>query len=449
MKSSTRPLANFPCLAVMAALFHLGIFGGRICAQTSHNPQPMATAQLSEWLQPDAGKSVHSTLTFLSDDTVALLLCGDRVANCRLAVLQISNGRINTVAHKDLGQLPYNQVAIDSLKHENYTAEQVASFTASMEEATRYGLYRYGSGFVVRPFDFYTPTVQWYSRDLSVNDQIPNPDLISRAGGAVASRIRDTVPYVTWTIYRVSSSVPPATQEVRVVSNLLALSDDELAAPEPVKLESARPDHPAPVKVQIQTLDGQVLDSAMGLGETAYYFGDSSKENVLGRADFMEFAKGGQFYLPDWSGRDEIVNAEGKRLMSFRPPGVWQGNDRHGWAADGSRLLYDRYTQLASLGRRIEEDAVLVPLVPIVLYTGGALYFPAPVLPENKNHEEVVRVFDTASGKTCFEWISQNNDLDSLREYHADISPNGQHVAVLTPSKLALYDLPASCMGHN
>jgi hypothetical protein len=62
---------------------------------------------------------------------------------------------------------------------------------------------------------------------------------------------------------------------------------------------------------------------------------------------------------------------------------------------------------------------------------------------EDVNHEEV-RVIETATAKTCFQWQSFFPPTLS-RKKSAAISPSGELVAIAVRNKLSIYRVPADC----
>jgi hypothetical protein len=63
--------------------------------------------------------------------------------------------------------------------------------------------------------------------------------------------------------------------------------------------------------------------------------------------------------------------------------------------------------------------------------------------PEDVNHEEV-RVFDTVTGKACFDWQRSFSATYSQVRSGA-ISPSGEFVAIVARDKLLIYRLPVVC----
>lgn len=126
----------------------------------------------------------------------------------------------------------------------------------------------------------------------------------------------------------------------------------------------------------------------------------------------------------------EIRNFHGKVLRKLRPPGRALG-EKTKVSTDGSRLLYDSFTRRVGLAQTIKDDALLLPTMG--MEADG--WVP---------NGEVVRVTDTGTGKRCFEWYRKENLLSPFED-HADISPSGRLVAIMTRGKLAVFSLPDAC----
>lgn len=127
--------------------------------------------------------------------------------------------------------------------------------------------------------------------------------------------------------------------------------------------------------------------------------------------------------------RVELRGFDGRVLRKLDSEDGW--GFREGQTSDGSRLLYDRYTRHVSTAQRIKEDATAIATMGM------------GVGDEEANGEKV-RVIDTANGKQCFEWESTTGIL-LAGDYHADIDPSGQLVAIMTRSDLKVYRLPKDC----
>lgn len=372
------------CKATALALILSFFFVGRARAVTdkssaSTDAHPIATAQFGYFVLPEQkGTQVHSTLAFISDDALALLLCPPNLAsNCQLVVLQLSGGHIEVLAHK----------------------ADVYSGTV---------LFGSSEGLVFDPHLYGQPT-RLYSRDLSTDDQFPDPGSISLrislSGGTIAvwtkpSRSRQDS---RWTIYRVRSLPSPTVEKIKdVVGDLQAVGDDELV----MRVGDT---------IQTEMMDGKVVGS--------FQVKPRSKDETD-----IEFAGKDRLYVATWH-HDRIVDLNGKELVKLRAPDGW--GFRHGWSADGSRLLFDHYTRKVPLLQSVGEDILAVSTLGV-----GAV--------DQDDNGEAIRVLDTVTGKTCFDWKDPKHLIDAGR-YHADISPDGRLVAVVVEGTLTIYALPDSC----
>jgi hypothetical protein len=126
---------------------------------------------------------------------------------------------------------------------------------------------------------------------------------------------------------------------------------------------------------------------------------------------------------------DQVIDFHGKELTQLPRRDGW--GFRYGQALDGSRVLFDIYTRRISLLQRAYE--FLESLVSLGM---------GPMIDSNG---ETIRVVDTTRGGICFELDSPDRLFGRPGEYHADISPSGRYVAVVTPSALSVYRLPSSC----
>ena len=122
------------------------------------------------------------------------------------------------------------------------------------------------------------------------------------------------------------------------------------------------------------------------------------------------------------------ANGSFKRIAQTQEASRWGGRS----SADGSRRLLDfserklpRFQQLLESLRTIT-----------TLGMSG---------PEDSNRE-VVRVIDTVTRKSCFEW-HRSFPMTWNRGRFATISLSGEFVAITTENKLSIYRLPAVCEG--
>ena len=100
--------------------------------------------------------------------------------------------------------------------------------------------------------------------------------------------------------------------------------------------------------------------------------------------------------------------------------------------SEGSRQLIHLNDRKVSRPQHVFDDMRAV-------WTVGMIY------PEEVNRE-IVRVVDTATRKTCFEW-RQTFPMTGLRRRSAAISPDGQLVAIEEGNSLAIYEIPLVCGG--
>lgn len=140
-------------------------------------------------------------------------------------------------------------------------------------------------------------------------------------------------------------------------------------------------------------------------------------------------------------GKDMILFNDGRHpeIRDFNGKIIHKIHKLDGWGhlsrttLDGERVLFDQETRHVSTKQSIAEDAMLL------LTAGMAADDFAP-------NGEMVRVVDTNTGSTCFEWTSKDGLL--LTGHHADINPSGTLVAILTHNLLTIYRLPESCTSN-
>jgi hypothetical protein len=202
-----------------------------------------------------------------------------------------------------------------------------------------------------------------------------------------------------WTVFRLAHEMPT----IRKGSGqLLSVSDDVVV----FRLDDA---------IRIETQDGRLLGSI------------PVPPNTKG-APIAEIAGRGRLFL-DFSGKTRIVDFNGKEIASIHRPYGW--GFRHGWSADGARVLFDHYTRAASLAQR-------------AIDAFGSIFVPVP----EEDNGETVRVIDTATGAVCFSMESKGRLFGPSGQYHADLSPSGRLVGVATQTELTVYSLPEKCTGN-
>jgi hypothetical protein len=116
-----------------------------------------------------------------------------------------------------------------------------------------------------------------------------------------------------------------------------------------------------------------------------------------------------------------------KRIAPSKRP-QWGGKS----STDGSRKLFDFGERKIPRFQHLLES----------LHTITTLGMSAP---EDVN-SEVVRVIDTATRSSCFDW-RRRFPMDWRRGRFATISPSGEFVAITVKNKLSIYRLPPVCEG--
>jgi hypothetical protein len=101
-------------------------------------------------------------------------------------------------------------------------------------------------------------------------------------------------------------------------------------------------------------------------------------------------------------------------------------------SANGSRMLFDFNSRTVPMMQHLRESVGTI----ITLGMSG---------PEDVNRE-VVRVIDTATRKSCFEW-HRSFPMTYSRARSAAISPSGEFVAIIVGANLSIYRLPTVCEG--
>jgi hypothetical protein len=167
---------------------------------------------------------------------------------------------------------------------------------------------------------------------------------------------------------------------------------------------------------RVETLDGEPLGSfsqASGAKGTYVSAGPLGKDKL---------------YLDDCK-NVRIVAFDGSTLLKLhRRKGCSIGETSS--ATDGKRILLD-YTErnVSGLRRVVEGIQNLATL--------------GMVEPEDFNTERVT-LFDTDTGKSCFEWQCDfRMTYSQIRS--AAISPSGKFVAIVSNGKLSMYSLPPDC----
>lgn len=236
-----------------------------------------------------------------------------------------------------------------------------------------------------------------YSSDLSASRELPKdmPWLLSPSG-ELAARGSDS----SWKVYRFTEGLE-LLREVR--GRILFLSENVLLI-QGRKL------------MRVETLDGKPLGS-FSTPSDGYYFAATLGSDRL----WLDDAK-----------IVRIADFNGRIFLKFRP-GKDCGRDDLSPSSDGGRVLLDCNNHKSSGLKHVLESIQTVT----TLGMAG---------PEDVNHEEV-RVFNTATGRACFEWQGSFPATYAPHIRSAAISPSGDFVAIVSKSKLAIYRIPTNCQG--
>jgi hypothetical protein len=263
---------------------------------------------------------------------------------------------------------------------------------------------RFDSGVSLHPasegrilvFQSLSPTVL-YSADLSTVNELPKnlSRFISPSGKTVAEWARGS-----WKLYRLSDQLEPlreGTGDLQSVSDEVVLIQDRKV-------------------MRVETLDGKQLGSfSVPSAAERYYASTGSVGN-------------NKLYLDDCNSV-RIVDFSGRTLLKMHPRKGCSFHDTSS-SADGRRMLFDFTNHKASGLKHVLESVQTVT-------TLGMMG------PEDVNREEV-RVFDTVTGKACFNW-HRSFPATYSQVRSAAISPSGEFVAVVEKDKLSIYRLPADC----
>ena len=240
-----------------------------------------------------------------------------------------------------------------------------------------------------------SPTVL-YSADLSTVHDLPKH--LSRFFSPSGKTVADWAPG-SWKLYRLSESLEPlreGTGNLQSVSEEVVLIQDRKV-------------------MRVETLDGKQLGSFSLPSEAeGYYASAGSLRNKL--------------YLDDCKSV-RIVDFEGRTLLKMHPRKGCSAGDTSS-SADGRRMLFD-FTdhKVSGLKHVLESVQTLTTL--------------GMIGPEDVNREEV-RVFDTVTGKACFDW-HRGFPATYSRVRSAAISPSGEFVAIVAKDRLSIYRLPTDC----
>jgi hypothetical protein len=234
-----------------------------------------------------------------------------------------------------------------------------------------------------------------YSADLSTAGDLPRLRRVSWSGKTVAETARGS-----WKLYRLTDrleSLGGGTGDLRSISDEAVLIQDGKA-------------------MKTETLDGRRLGAFSVSDEVQGFHAALLGNNKL--------------YLPDCRTTVRVVDFEGKTQLKIHQRGLCALGDVAS-SGDGRRLLFDVNDHKTSGLRHVLEN--------IQAITSFGM-----VGPEDLNREEV-RVLDTVTGRTCFNWY-RNFPMTYSQVRSATISPSGELVAIVAEDKLSIYRLPAVCV---
>lgn len=237
-----------------------------------------------------------------------------------------------------------------------------------------------------------------YSSDLSESLNLPVVSRISQSGSTFGETIKQG-----WKIYRLS----PKPELLRQgTGSLESISDDAIVYR----------DHDV---LRAETLDGKSLGSFSVKPESKC----GTETTILSRD---------RLYLDLCKHAPIVVDFSGKQLRKLDPPRGCCGYD-NSWSDDGRRLLFDYTSRDVSPFRTFGQVALAVG----TLGAGVA---------DQLDNRQNVKVLDTVSGASCFEWHRQFAMGSELKfRKTAAISPSGELVAVAAEKNLFVYHLPAVC----
>jgi len=249
-------------------------------------------------------------------------------------------------------------------------------------------IFRFGDGRILTATPISSGTL--YSPDLQVQRLLPfTRPYISGTGNtsaAVSGDSRDTV----WKVYRIF----PELRELWSSRRTLHSVDDQFVVVQEGNL------------MRTETISGQLLGS----------FSVAPKEKCWTE---VEIAHEDRLYL-DTCGRSSIVDFKGEQITRLRPPPGW---GYRAWSANRKRILFNHFTRWTPFWKRLGD------------------LIPNDNAPANS---ERVQVENTEDGSVCFEWRDRGHMLDE-GDRHADLSPSGEFVAIVTNTALSLYRIPNAC----
>jgi hypothetical protein len=260
---------------------------------------------------------------------------------------------------------------------------------------------RFDSGHSIHPVSGGQILAGWwrltvvYSADLSTVHDLPKHlSYVSPSGKTAAEQARGS-----WKLYRLTDRLEPLREGT---GNLRSVSD------EVVVIQNGK-------AIKVETLDGRRLGSF------------SVSDEVL--SDHAALLGNNKLYLPDCRSTMRVVDFEGQTQLKIRQHGLCGLGDTAS-SADGRRMLFDVADHKTFGFQHVLEN------IQTVMSLGM-------IGPEDFNREEV-RVVETVTGKTCFDW-HRSFPMTNSQVRSAAISPSGEFVAIATGNALAVYRLPASC----
>jgi hypothetical protein len=331
--------------------------------------EPVIELDIQQLLAPGEKNVTGSTLSFLSDKTLAIGGCGQERKHCKLLILALNDRGFHPIAETD-----------------NYL------YGGSLFRSPDGGVISDRNAGAFRTASLYSPDLHQVH---PLSNTTLSPHLISQSGKTFGQQFGRN----RWEIYRTSASP----ERIRAgAGELLSVSDEAVVYQEQsaIRIDETNGTHLGSFLAKPAS---KCVTSAQIIGDTRVWVNSC--------------------------GEEAICDFNGKIAARIRKPDGW--GIRLGQSSEGSRVLYDRYTRKVSLTRRISEDAVAVG----TLGLGVA---------NEESNGELVRVIDMNSGNICFEW-HQSNGTAEEGFYHADISPSGRSVAIITRTSLAIYELPLKC----
>jgi len=241
-----------------------------------------------------------------------------------------------------------------------------------------------------------SPTVL-FSADLSTVHDLSKPlsRFLSPSGKTVTEWARGS-----WKLYRLSDGL----ELLREGAGDLQSVSDEVVLIQDRKV------------MRVETLDGKQLGSfSVPSAAERYYASIGPVGN-------------NKLYLDDCKSV-RIVDFDGRTLLKMHPRKGCSVGDTSS-SADGRRMLFD-FTdrKVSGLKHVLESFQTLTTL--------------GMAGPEDVYGEEV-RVFDTVTGKACFDW-HRSFPATHSQVRSAAISPSGEYVGIVAKDKLLIYRLPADC----